>query len=103
MSEARKRNTSLEIIQSKADSIRALDLDDVDADLSSLNPDGVWEDSDVVERTPEDDEVIASVIREVEQEILKEDTKVRWDVLNLAAVLLAVGCAIWYLQSNVSK
>ena len=100
MNAERKRNTSLEIIQSKADSIRALNLEDVDEDLSDLTPGGIWTGSDMVERSPEDDEAVASAIREVEQEILKDDPGSNWDILNLAVVLLAVGCALWYITGK---
>ena len=96
MSEGRTRNTSLEIIQAKADSIRALDLSDVDADLSGLTPE---DRSEMVERSPEDDEAIASVIREVEQEMQKESSSLP-DFMTLMVVMVAVIGGLWYLRGK---
>jgi hypothetical protein len=94
----RQRNTSLEIIQSKADSIRALNLDDVDADLAGADADEARKrcSSFAEERTPEDDEAIAAAIEEVEEEMTKAST---WmDILNLGVVMVAVAGGIYYLQ-----
>ena len=64
----------------------------MDADLSDLTPE---DRSEMVERSPEDDEAIASVIGEVEREMQKESSSLP-DFMTLVVVMVAV-MAAWYL------
>jgi len=96
---SRKRTTSLEVLQAKADNLRSMSFEDVDRDLSDLGKNPTKTDKKHLERTPEDDEAIAEAIADVEHEIVRDSSW--YDIMNLVIVMVAVLGGMFYIQSQL--